>query len=155
MQLNIRPITQNDHAFIISTWIEHLGKLNYYKRCPFSIVKKNFKPRICQVVSVGAGLVACAEDDDNQIFGVVIYSDVAQSRCVHWLYVKLVYRQLGIGQKLLNAVGNGPTQYSTASDQKIISNWLRANNLQFNPWGLDDIENQTVETSRIDQGETI
>jgi GNAT superfamily N-acetyltransferase len=105
--ISIRNYKEEDKAFVISTWLKSFYtnmpsyKVNsrYYIK-PESNEFYKFHSKVVQSVlekPLTTVLIACNEEDENQIFGYIIYDE----NCMHWLYVKQVYRRNGIGTRLL------------------------------------------------------
>lgn len=67
------------------------------------------KPRVLALMGRSTVLVAANETDSWQVFGWSAYEGVA----MHYVYVKGVYRRMGVGRRLFDACGRPPTATHT------------------------------------------
>jgi GNAT superfamily N-acetyltransferase len=101
MPVAFRPATEVEMPFVFSTWLKnfkesaqpHQGIQGYYTG----------QHRLIELLAArGASLVlACNREAPEQLLGWVC----CEGNTVHYLYVKQVFRRLGIGRKLLSEAG--------------------------------------------------
>lgn len=102
---DIRPPTEEDLPFILSTWLK-----SYKLRNWLGIDRKNpiFPGGIKHVIQSlllqkeTEVCVACHQSNPKQIFGYLVYS----KRAIHYAYVKEAFRQFGIARSLYEFAGS-------------------------------------------------
>ena len=114
--MKIRPMREGDVNFILSTWLR-----SYYEELRrngnkgvaypkddvfFHGHQALIKVRLGDAQESGQALVCVAPDDENQIIGWMI----SLGECLHYIYVKQVFRQMGVAKALLNAPGPVPVK---------------------------------------------
>ena len=108
--MNIRKIEEDDINFILSTWLKsYYDNLKGCERrglpCPDSdIFYSKHQAKIKDVLKKAlnhdgsnAAFVCTAPDDLTQIMGYIVFD----AECIHYCFVKNVYRKLGVGRKLM------------------------------------------------------
>ena len=107
--IHIRDATDKDLAFITSTWMQ-----SYYPQCGLGFDDyKHFQNKLVKgLLSRSYNLVACDDSDHNLIFGWVSYDEYLNDPVVHYIYVKALYRRMGISKQLMAEVmGNDKDYY--------------------------------------------
>lgn len=131
MELKVRKLRDDDLPFIASTWIDHVAAIKYFRKCPRRIIKENLFEKVKAIAKSRSVLVSCSSEDDNQIFGYIIYN----GESLHFLYTKLLYRGMGIASALLSQCGQEFKQVTTQSDDRWFRKYMQKHNMIFNPWG--------------------
>lgn len=116
-QAKIRPMRDSDLNFILSTWLKsYYDALKFYSsgtiRVPFPKDDVFFQGHQAKIKSLLLSaktecLVSVAPDDDNQILAWIVFDP----ECLHYCFVKHVFRQMGIGKSLMAHVKTA-TRYS-------------------------------------------
>lgn len=112
--MNLRPFRdESDMNFVLSTWLRsYYDALKWYSsgsiRVPYPKDDVFFQGHQAKIkgllLSPGTQCVICvAPDDENQIIGWVVYD----KDCLHYMYVKHVFRRLKIGAKLREEANQG------------------------------------------------
>lgn len=103
-QVDIRPARAGDERLILSSWLES------FRDCSrtANLVPKPFYFPLQREVSTallrrGEVLVACNPMDADQIFGWAVVERIARKPVLHYVYVKQLFRRMGIASALLNA----------------------------------------------------
>ena len=98
IKFNLRHFQPSDLNFILGTWME-----SYFffmpSRPPKHIYAREHSLLINKHLPHCDCVIACAEDDANQILGYVI----TEHDLLHYIYVKGPFRKLGIGHKLMSS----------------------------------------------------
>jgi ribosomal protein S18 acetylase RimI-like enzyme len=101
IKFNLRKFQPTDLNFILGTWME-----SYFffmpSRPPKHIFAKEHSLLINKHLPHCDCLIACAEDDENQILGYII----TEKEILHYIYVKGMFRKLGIGSKLMSKLNS-------------------------------------------------
>lgn len=101
--MKIRPMIDGDVNFILSTWLKsYYEALRHYgaKGCPYpkdDVFFQGHQEAIKDTLKTSQALVCVAPDDDNQIIGYAVLN----GNCAHYVYVKQVFRQMGVAKALL------------------------------------------------------
>jgi hypothetical protein len=113
----LREHQDSDTNFVLSTWLRSFYEaLKFYSSgtivVPYpkdDIFFQGHQAKIKAIImSPKTRVVVCvAPDDETQIMGWIAFDD----ECVHYCYVKHMYRKLGIGKRLI-AEAKGASKYS-------------------------------------------
>lgn len=132
----IRSLKTSDLGFIIETWLK--GYRDSRFGAPIDPITYHGEMRkvIIRVLEKATPLIACAEDDDDQIFGGLVHRIDGDMNILSWIYVKPVFRKLGIGHKLLEQAGR-VTHCTCISKnfqtyQGVVNPWLT--HIKYNPF---------------------
>ena len=125
-----------DVPFIFSSWLRSyretraaklVGNAQYYEGQHAVIEGILQRPNI--VVEI-----ACDEHDPSTIFGYIVH-EVSKEPLVHWLYVKLPFRNFGIGQSLLQGATSTSTKLTITHLPKIEKKLFeKFPNVNYNPY---------------------
>lgn len=104
--LLFRSRNADDRNFIVSSWMRSFRSgSKWAKDVSAEVYKVQHQRVIMQLLANSGSIVACSPDDPNQIFGYAIYQPSAEGiAIIHWLYVKEMYRKLGIGASIYREV---------------------------------------------------
>lgn len=98
----IRPPSPEDINFIMASWLRGL----YYGDSWFSQVPKHIFMEHYKKVAIAILMnpaisvrVACLKEDTNSIIGYSIVT--ADDEAIVWVFVKTIYRNMGVGRSLL------------------------------------------------------
>ncbi len=117
---DIRPVREEDRAFIASTFLRGLYYGNeFYRLIDKSCFMNNYKLVVNALLNSPKieTKVACLKEDSNVILGYSILSPKDQA--VIWIFIKSPWRQQGIGRSLLPASVTTATHFTTLSLQLI------------------------------------
>lgn len=100
--INFRETTEKDLPFIYNSWLK--SARSSYANLP-SIEYFQMKKKECEeILKNSKVIVACSEDDQNFIFGYIVYKIIDDVCILHWAYVKSVNRKLKIARSMLEHV---------------------------------------------------
>lgn len=99
----IRTARPEDFNFVANSYLKSYRTAPETKPMVNEIYFPEYKSRLEHMARTGLILVACARDDEDQIFGYVIAGSVGQYPLLHYVYVKFPFRYAGIGKALINA----------------------------------------------------
>lgn len=99
LQIKMRPGVLDDKDTIYGTWIASLSKTKIFKHFPPEYMYVMFNVLIDRIMNNSNVLVACDINDEDQIYGYVVYKD----NTIYWIYVKYAFRQAYIGKRLLES----------------------------------------------------
>lgn len=127
---NMRMPRSEDMAFIYSTWLTSVveNQKNYVHR---GYVRRKLRHIIDRVYP--GIIVATAIDDDSQIYGYIC----REGYVVHYVYVKQLFRRMGIGRRLLlgnDAEGEHRYLCTQWSDALCSPDVYRRYNLSYDPY---------------------
>lgn len=138
--LHIRLPNSNDIPYIYSTWLK-----NYHydsalcKECTDSVFFKEYREVIDTILEKSNTVVAVAslENDPAIIFGYIV-AEVEPTPCIHYIFIKEDFRQLGIAKALINYLSLNTQKsltftHKTSYIHEIIKKYP---NLIYNPFKL-------------------
>lgn len=104
----IRDANSKDLAFITSSWSQ-----SYYPQSNLSFDDyKHFQNILMKTILKDSyNLIACDDTDQDVIFGWICHTEYLNEPVVHYLYVKAIYRRLGVAKALMNEVMGNDKEY--------------------------------------------
>jgi ribosomal protein S18 acetylase RimI-like enzyme len=97
----MRPARPEDQAFIYNSWLKAYRNSKLTREWPNEIYYKAQAKAITQIFFAAKTIIACSAEDKSQIYGYIVFQKVSETQIVHFLYVKQVFRRLGIGKSLV------------------------------------------------------
>jgi len=96
--LILRPANESDTNFIVNSWlVSYLDHGNWIARPYRRVYFKEHQDIIKAILYRASVMIATTTEDTTQIIAYIVYDP----ECVHYLYVKDVFRGFKIAKKLL------------------------------------------------------
>lgn len=99
----LRGPTENDFNFLIDSWSKELKGHFPYKLIPEKTFFIGQNKIINLLLKNSLVLIASPKEYCDQILGYIVFEKIEQETIIHFTYVKKVFRNNGIGKKLLHA----------------------------------------------------
>jgi len=96
-----RPLAEEDRSFIYSSWLKSYRNGTGCRNVDNSIYFFNHHKVVESLLQRAKTIVCCNSDDPKVIYGYVVYEEVEGSFVLHYVYVKNIYRKLGLAKKML------------------------------------------------------
>jgi GNAT superfamily N-acetyltransferase len=109
----IRLARPEDFNFVANSYLKSYRTAPETKPMINEVYFPEYKSRLEHMARTGTILVACAQDDEDQIFGYSIVGLVGQYAVLHYVYVKFPFRHVGIGKALTLAAVPGFAERTT------------------------------------------
>ena len=144
-----KQLKETDLNYIYDSWLEdfrssHFTPVKDKKSASFvalmprELYYKEQRPRFQKILSKSKVLLVCNKEDEDQIFGYAIYRFLGDITILSWIYVRPVYRKLGISKRMIKEIG----EIDVVTHATPARWWfLKKNNLIYNPYmeeKLDD-----------------
>ena len=107
----LRPPVEADMNVVIHSWVQELRHSGLSRSVPDVVYFPEQRQLVMSLVRASQTVVACNPEDSNHVFGYacgIRGADMPGSSVggsvLHWLYVKSVYRKVGLGALLLEAL---------------------------------------------------
>lgn len=100
----LRPPNDTDGSFIIDSWVREARDHYPYSNMDKSLFYKEYKEIVKTLISKSLILIACNPEETDQIYGYLSFEKVADIPIIHFIYVKLTFRENGIAKLLLQSV---------------------------------------------------
>lgn len=148
LKIHYRRYQDDDKDFITSVWTNSQASISPFNKCrkgEFSRIYKDFLNSKIPLLDIH---VACNEECHDQIFGFIVTSDNEATgySCVHFLFVKNIYRENGIAKQLVrNSIGAIPTYYSCLATNLKARRFIMKNKVTYNPFLFLFDEESTIE----------
>ncbi len=103
LPIKLRSPTPTDLPFILSTWTESYEDSKYNPiygpayQFYFRLLLNKLIPK-CLIT------VLCNPEDNWQIYGYAIYQIKDDNLILHWIYIKYIYRHLGLANYIFNTL---------------------------------------------------
>jgi hypothetical protein len=126
-----RQPTEEDVDFIFNSWLQSYRKTEL--KMTHTVYYDKFKKILTAILEKALVLVACNEHEPRQVYGYIVY-EPTEPLLIHWMYVKYVYRQQGLGGELLNKIRKNTDPivctFANYPFTKLKLKWR----LTYNPW---------------------
>jgi len=140
--IKIRPYTKDDYAFVKSTWIKNQALNVPFKSMRHSDFFSTYSPIIDNKLNELDILIACNPDLEDQAFAYL----VREHRTLHFIYVKRLYRNMGIASFLLRVPNLKLENYTHQSSDKYFWQLIKKYKITYNPflfWRQKDDEEES------------
>jgi GNAT superfamily N-acetyltransferase len=101
--MQLRPATQTDFNFIANSYLKSYRDAPGNQYLINQLYYDTFSQRLNYMIETGTVTVACSDEDAEQILGYLISGETHGKPIAHYVYVKRLFRQLGIAKALLEA----------------------------------------------------
>lgn len=103
----VRPFNHTkDYGYILQTWSKEYHKQFPFNFIPNSIYIPSQTKLINNILSKATTIVACLDDDPDQIVGYLIYEFYGDNTfIIHWGNIKGIFRRLGVMRDYLLPIG--------------------------------------------------
>lgn len=105
--MQLRQANPNDFNFVANSYLKSYRYSPETKHLISQIYYDMYKERLKNMLASGEVTVACSDEDPDQILGYIIAGTVHGKPLVHYVYVKHVFRKMGVAKALLLAVVPG------------------------------------------------
>lgn len=150
----LRHPHKEDIPFIFNSWlvsyrhslhVKNIGNTVYFGE-HHKVLERLFKR--CDA------RIACNPDDQNQIYGYVVFERITGTLVVHYCYVKQPYRRLGVCHQLLTAAGRNKEEPFVYTHETFLGNKLSGRfRAMYNPYvfyqGYEAQDEQLVSQEEI------
>jgi len=101
LPVRIRKADEGDISFIYSSWLKSYAAQN--KDQPKITVYKMHREVARRLLEDGITLVACMEDNPDQVLGWLCAQRIPKFLVIHYCYVKAPFRRFGLARALVDA----------------------------------------------------
>lgn len=102
VKTRVRQVRPEDIDFITSSWLQSYRTGGcMVESVPNSIYFRQHHRLLEKLIPESVVLIACNDEDDEQIFGWICAQIVDNFLCIHYLYVKDSFRRFGIAEELV------------------------------------------------------
>jgi GNAT superfamily N-acetyltransferase len=135
-QVRIRPMEPMDARFIVGSWLDSYRKGDrasaWAARIPGPVYYPHQREVIGRCLERSTIRVACHVEDEGQILGWAAVERTRSAAILHYVYVKQVFRHLGVAHALLDElhVHDGFTSHLTEGGRALAAD----RRLLFNPY---------------------
>lgn len=143
LEVAIRDGGEGDEAFIFATWLRAAKRGTYEaKRIRDSVYFRTRHVLIEKILARGGQvLVAHPPDDPTTIWGYLVH-EPGPKHILHWIYVALPMRRLGIATKLIEAACEDP-------NDAVFTAWTSWSLSIPTPKGVDRADRKAAREARI------
>lgn len=111
--IDFRPPTPTDENFILSSWLESYRRSPWSGVLPDTAFYDSHRTHLQSIVSRPATSILCcyapSEAPPNDLFGWVCW----EGGTLHYIYIKHLYRKMGVAKALLARTGLDPAKVVT------------------------------------------
>ncbi len=106
LPISLRVVSPFDIPFIKNSWLTSYRNSTYAWKIPNPVYFHEHGALISNMISKSNILVAVNQDDEDQIFGFIVFEPhkITNTSVIHYLYVKSAYRHGQIATELLDEV---------------------------------------------------
>jgi GNAT superfamily N-acetyltransferase len=106
LPISLRPVQPEDKNFILNSWLKSYRSAYAVKRMQNEAYFLEEGKVIKDLLNNVDVLIACDAKDPNQIFGYAVSQKVRGTYVLHYVYVKLPFRNCGIAKALIEGQGH-------------------------------------------------
>jgi hypothetical protein len=114
LAFTMRPATEADLPLVIHAWVAEMRHSGFSRGVPDHVYFQGHRRLVLGILASASTLVAVDPVDAEHVYGCAVYEH--DPRRLHWLYVKSVYRLLGVARSLFSEA-LGPPVSSTKLTQ--------------------------------------
>lgn len=147
LEVSLREGMESDLPLIYNSWLlSHYNDSLYGSEMKKTVYMQNHKHILTRILDASRTLVACSPVEPSQVFGYAVYTINAGVLVIHYMFVKGMYRKMGVGGTLFYRLQNASepglpvtithtTKAITKSDpgESLEKKW----NLVYNPYMLE------------------
>ena len=100
--VKLRDATEEDIEFIFSSWLKSYRGSLLYSKVQSSIYYPEMHKLVEKLLINFPVVIACDVNEPSTIYGWICAGEVQGVFCLHYIYVKHLYRRFGIGSMLFN-----------------------------------------------------
>jgi ribosomal protein S18 acetylase RimI-like enzyme len=97
----MRPYMPEDQAFLFNSWLKSFRNGTVCNNVDNSVYYTNQHIVIERLLQTSKVIVCCNSEDPRIIYGYCVYEHIQGQFVLHYIYVKNIYRKLGLARKLL------------------------------------------------------
>jgi ribosomal protein S18 acetylase RimI-like enzyme len=103
LPIRLRNMQPDDVNFILNSWLKSFRKAPSVRRMENNAYFHEQSKVIKGLLEKVNILIACDEKDSNNVYGYLVSQRIDNVFVIHYLYVKLSFRNMGIGKMLIRA----------------------------------------------------
>lgn len=103
LPIRLRLANDEDIPFIFNSWLKSYRNSYFAKNISNTIFYSEHHKLLEKVINQSKIVVACKEDEPDQIYGWICAGKTEGIFTLHYIYVKHPFRSFGVGKALLNA----------------------------------------------------
>lgn len=148
----VRQANEDDVNFLFNSWLRSFrGSGSLAKGVVNTVYFTEHHKVIEKILKTAAVYVAVDPEDSKNIYGWVCFEYIEGVFCLHFAYVKHIYRGLGIATTLLSKSGHDFSKPSihTHSNDKALTLSTRKNSV-YHPYILMNYEGKEPDTSNME-----
>jgi GNAT superfamily N-acetyltransferase len=130
--VKLRDGKDSDTDFILNSWAASYRGNAMYGAIPKDIYFKHYRKFTVSILSVSKAFVACNPENEDQVYGYIVYRFKENLPIISYLYVKQAFRHFGIAEMLIKNVSH-ETKVITHLMPKL-EEWLKSLDCIFNPF---------------------
>jgi len=123
LPIRVRQADEGDASFIYSSWLKSYAAQN--KDQPKITVYEMHREVVSRLLEESITLVACMEDDPDQVLAWVCAQRIPKFLIMHYCYTKAPFRRFGLAGTLLNAFDYKPGEPIVISHKSYICKDLK------------------------------
>ena len=123
LPIRVRQADEGDASFIYSSWLKSYAAQN--KDQPKLTLYEMHREVVSRLLEDSITLVACMEDDPDQVLGWLCAQRIPKFLVVHYCYTKAPFRRFGLARTLLNAFDYKPGEPIVISHKSYICKDLK------------------------------
>lgn len=135
----------------VSPFINQNGKADLHRlSVPDSIYYKHHAIIIQNLLESSYVLVLCNPENEDHIFGYIVYQPYNEHVIVHFLYIKSLYRRFGLAKKLLSDITDikNKTIYASHMTEMASTYMMRNYKLIYSPYLLCELSTLPLDTTK-------
>ena len=139
-EIKFRPIKDSDKSFIYSSWLKSYRESDLAKHMVNSIYYDYHAKVIEAAMASSTIIIACNDQDEDQLYGYIVFQQIDDVALVHYTYVKFPYRKFGIGRQLFEFAQPDTEQFTVVTHiPRNFEGLSKKLNLVYNPYRMSGV----------------
>jgi len=102
--VKLRPPSPSDKEFILSSWLKSFRNSDLSNFIPNDLYYTYHGNIVKSCLLRSLATVACNPEDEDQVYGYLVYELLGDIFIIHYVYTKNIFRDCGIAKHMLKSV---------------------------------------------------
>lgn len=136
-QVLLRTATEADVSFLFNSWLTSYQSAVAVKNIAAPVYFAEHHKQIENLLKRSVVWIACNKSDNSQIYGYGVFETVESLPVIHYVYVKHIFRKMGLcnmllAQANLTATSSGFCSHQTEVARRVLE--AKKSKLVYNPY---------------------
>ena len=146
-KIRLRTATEEDVPFIMNSWLKSFRGSMFARNVINTVYFTEHHKLIERLLKSSSVIIACNDEDSSQVYGWICAEEVDGIFCLHYVYIKHAFRNLGIGKLLFDVFKHDMSTAGIYTHYTRIADKLAAKyNMLYHPYILTNYVKEVKES---------